>query len=225
MKYAKKMKLVDIDDVTHSSSGPSNHSMPSDDNFITPRILSLLDNAMNDILNRSDVDDGEKWILYNQSLQRYLNYMKKTRSPNINTQHATNTQLSGSEQWNRSLNPFDSHTSDHNLTGIVPIRDSIDNISQPNVRQFFEHARESISPIAHISSEPSLSAMDIPDLSPLQQQLSRKKTPSRIRAVKRNASQNLSGRPPNKVVPRSLFRERRQAQSRFQPYWEATNAR
>lgn len=77
MKYAKKMKLVDIDDVTHSSSGPSNHSMPSDDNFITPRILSLLDNAMNDILNRSDVDDGEKWILYNQSLQRYLNHMKK----------------------------------------------------------------------------------------------------------------------------------------------------
>lgn len=73
MKYAKKMKLVDIDDDTTRSSS----LQPSDSEFMTPRILSTLDGSMNEILSRRDIDDSEKWILYNQTLQKFLNYMKK----------------------------------------------------------------------------------------------------------------------------------------------------
>ena len=46
--------------------------------------LTALDNEMEAILGRKDVPDHEKVQLYNQTLQRYLNYNeKKERPPSI----------------------------------------------------------------------------------------------------------------------------------------------
>ena len=45
MKYAKKIKLVDIDDDGHHATTESSHlSLPTDRNFTAPRTLSILDN-------------------------------------------------------------------------------------------------------------------------------------------------------------------------------------
>ena len=40
------------------------------------RIISYLDQEMQTILNRCDIDDVEKWKLYSQALERYLYYIK-----------------------------------------------------------------------------------------------------------------------------------------------------
>jgi hypothetical protein len=49
MKYAKKMKLVEIDDNSYHSSTSDQpyQSLPSDEKFAAPRTLSMLDSSMN----------------------------------------------------------------------------------------------------------------------------------------------------------------------------------
>lgn len=148
MKYAKKMKLIDIDETTPTH--PSNDLHQSDANFVTPRTLSMLDGAMNDILNRCDIPDGEKWILYNQTLQKFLNYMKKARSQDKLPSTIHNTipdqrNQSLSDQRNQSRATFDGRMSDNSLSGIFPMRDSIELIQQPAVRDFFQQFSENVA--------------------------------------------------------------------------------
>lgn len=241
------MKLVDIDDdVVQPSIKPSYQSHVTDFNFTSPRMLSLLDNSMNEILNRRDMDDGEKWTVYNQTLQRFLNYMKKSRTQN--TPHTVQE-----HQQDPPIDVFDGHISDHNITGIQPLRDSLEYISQPNVRDFFQQLRESSGNTnnAHQSSPVlSTTALSNQFSPPLlnsphnisaqlyhqpQQQLqireSRKNTPPR-RAPKRTATlQNLTGVPPPKIplrkpiIPRALYRSRQPAAPRSALHWEITGAR
>lgn len=226
------MKLVDIDEVSQTDSP---HLLPpSDDNFSASRKLSILDNFMSDILNRRDIGDGEKWMLYNQSLQRFLNYMKQARTSNLNTNHTIETKFNESKlntedqqnsTFDNTFDPFDEHISDHDISGVFPIRDSIDSITQPVVKRFFEQARQndplSSPPAAATSADNSLMSF-IEESSP-QPQLHPHVTK---RAPKRNASQNLSGLPPNKMIaPRSLYRPRKQAKPNHALYWEATNAK
>lgn len=229
------MKLVDIDDdnVTHQVIESTYQTLPSDYNFTAPRVLSILDNSMSEILNCRDMDDSEKWILYNQTLQKFLNYMKKTRTPI--TQHT---------QRNHTIEAFDGHISDHNITGIQPLRDSIEFISQPNVRDFFQQIREK-PPSVDQTHQSSPVALNLPTPSnfnnlcntPLQVSQSAKKstTPKKINPKsrqhrKRGAEHDVSGVLPPKIpskkpTPRALFRSRRTAGHRHDFYWESTNSK
>lgn len=236
MKYAKKMKLVEIDD---DCPQPSNQTLPSDDSFTAPRMLSILDNSMNEILNRHDMDDSEKWILYNQTLQKFLSYMKKKRTPT--PQHTPQ------EQRNHSIDLFDGNISEQNISGIMPLRDSIESISHPSVRAFFKQVRDNMpdgfntnhsSPATSTSSIQSLSPnLDIshtPPQSQINQSVEMMSIPNNIthrrRAPKRNAAHDVSGVPPTKILPRNptpraLFRPRNPAGHRHDFYWEPTNAK
>ena len=171
MKYAKKMKLVDIDDAAqHCAQQPK---LQTDADFLAPRIFSTLDNFMNAILKRRDINDGEKWLLYNQALQKYLNHMKSVRSKiSSSTQRQSN--ISPDEQSHADLtpSPFNKNISDADITGIYPLRDSIDNITNAGVRSFFEHIRES-----------EANNVESPQLSPqpnFQQQLQRSLSQSEL---------------------------------------------
>lgn len=248
MKYTKKMRLIDVDedDVTQPNIDSQYQSHPPDHKFVAPRMLSILDNSMNAILNRCDMDDGEKWIHYNQTLQKFLNHMKQTRLPNTQ-------QIEGGRQ-NRTTDAFDGHISDHNITGIHPLRDSLDTISQPSVRDFFQQLRENASntskphqssPVAATSTSTNQhSIMSFDDLhttpqlrpqlpSPLIQNQYPPTKPGtkKKRPLKRNATKPMSNARPakksstNRITPRSLFRDRRPAGSRHDIYWQVTNAK
>lgn len=93
----------------------------NDSEYTKPRVLSKLDTIMSQILYRKDIADSEKWKLYTQMLQRYQHFMN--RDP---AQIGINTQIPAE-------------------------RDSLDTITQPRVREFFEKARES-APVAALFS-------------------------------------------------------------------------
>lgn len=76
------MRLVEIDD-TNSSTYANYGTRIDDSSYSKPYVMSNLDNAMNEILKAS-IPDGEKWRLYSQTLQRYLNHSKfSTRNSDI----------------------------------------------------------------------------------------------------------------------------------------------
>lgn len=235
------MKLVAIDDISHHPDDQSYLSLPSDEKFSAPRILSMLDNSMNTILNRSDINDGEKWTLYNQTLQRYLNHMKKTH-----TQHSlhNNNQSSTQDQRNRTPEAFNTRISDHNITGIFPIRDSIENITPPNVKQFFEHARQSdmnqCSPISYISLDDSIVNFDNAPETPIQQHsmpIQPKERTNKVvpkHGLKRGASKDMTTIHRHKVAPRPPRQagntppragQRKTAKSQIDFYWKSTKAK
>lgn len=250
MKYAKKMKLVDIDEATSHQSHDSHHTLQSDTNFVAPRTLSLLDRAMNDILNRCDIPDNEKWMIYNQTLQKFLSYMRNKRTQDtIQNSPSTRHKSIQSEQRNHTQNTFDRHISNFSLNDIFPVtdaRDSIDLISPPIVREFFEQARvktieNEVDDMANISGVSRLSSeLSSPATPPSYMDFEAQQTPQRIpvsqrRASKRNADQNitnLTGAPPRKITqknreaaPKSLYRQRQPTQSNNDFYWQATKAK
>lgn len=232
MKYAKKMRLVEIgDDISQPPDEQPYLSQPSDDKFTAPRTLSMLDNSMNSILNRSDIDDGEKWKLYHQILQRYLNHMRTTQKSNME-QTPHNIQLVSDSPGNHTPDAFNKELSDHNITGIFPIRDSIENIALPHVRQFFEQARQKdvnqLSPVLPMTSDNSMISLDASPRTPSPQQQQQQLR----RGTKRNAGNNVTAIHPNKIVatqpevqPRQLYRNRQQTESRAEFYWMPTKAK
>lgn len=186
MKYAKKMKLVPIDDCDihqDTKHRKQYESLPSDTDFTTPRILSILDNEMSDILKRSDIADRQKWLLYNQTLQRYLTFLKNNRVQNPTQPQQSNVEPSDIERFNS----FDSLTDpfpENNISDIIEIRDSLDSITQPHVRQFFESARQQKDKSMSIDdSQPSTNKSKKSNRSTNK----RTKTPRR-RCTKRNAT-------------------------------------
>lgn len=149
MKYTKKMRLVEMD-----SDNIDNHSImrfdssQSEEKYADPKVLSTLDKAMCEILKNNDINDADKWTLYNQVLQRYLSFAKKKvdNKTNINIKKKT------------CEIPLDFTRFSPNESGVFPLRDSLDAISVPEVRSFFEKVREnenrenlqsSFSPIMH----------------------------------------------------------------------------
>lgn len=233
------MKLVDIDDMSHHSANQSYLALPSDEKFTASRTLSMLDNSMNAILNRSDINDGEKWALYNQTLQRYLNHMRKTQKSNTQ-QFPRNIQFNDEDQSNHTPEAFNNCISDHDITGIFPIRDSIETITQPNVRQFFHQARQSdanqLSPIQHMSLDNN-SMINFNRSPELQQHqpmpiLTTKRTEKIIpnRTRKRGASKNMTGIHPYKVLSRAgntppRAGQHSNAKSHLDFYWKSTKAK
>lgn len=136
------MKLVEIDDNNLSPSG--NIGVIIDDNsYSKPRVMSTLDNVMNEIL-RAPITDSDKWKLYSQALQRYLNHSK-----NISKKNDRNISCPINNDGNKGIpveeNSFNFSIGDipnqFDMSGVELIRDSLDSISQPSVRNFFERVR------------------------------------------------------------------------------------
>lgn len=236
MKYAKKMKLVEIGDVAEAYT---DRDLPSDENLTAPRILSMLDISMNTILNRNDISDGEKWALYNQALQKYLYHMKKTYAQNSSTKqslHSNSIDVLNSDQQlpdtsdtfsNRVHTPevFSKRISEHDISGIFPINPSIENITQPSVREFFRQARLSdpihrqretnqLSPISHISFNDSASNFHIsptsassssPQQMSIDIQSPEKSRVTTRRPKKRGAANDITGIHPYKVVTKEVI--------------------
>lgn len=71
MEFAKKLVLVE----------PETFDRISQRVDVRPNTLSLLDQEMKSVLNNKNISDYEKWLLYNQTLQRYLNIVQDTRKP------------------------------------------------------------------------------------------------------------------------------------------------
>lgn len=70
MKHCRKMKLVDCNDNTSSITDVSHHV---EDEFLkNPHLLSNLDVEMKKIIERNNIPDYDKWIMYNEVLRRYL---------------------------------------------------------------------------------------------------------------------------------------------------------
>lgn len=121
MKFAKKMKLVELEnDISNQYHQPDNLLL--DENYTKPKILSKLDALMTQILQRKDITDNDKWLMYKQALHRYLHFANKPVPPNIERD--------------------DSNKHTNTLMDNYFSRDSIDMITQPSVREFFESARE-----------------------------------------------------------------------------------
>lgn len=247
MKYAKKMKLVEIDDIPQSTS--HNHVLLSDEQFTAPRTLSMLDNYMKIILERTDISDGEKWQLYSQTLQKYLNHMKRSEVPNLNGQ-----QFDSSISRDHTPYTFNNRLSDHDISGIFPMKPSIENISQPTVRAFFEQAKisDANSVFTRRMSDPIHSHQNDSDIitpttptqfsSPEAMSIGRPSITSSMettrnvamrRRKKRGHEHNMTAIHPYKVAPREvviaappnlspkqLYRNRNPAL-----YWEASNAK
>lgn len=139
MKYAKKMQLVELESDCQNVQGLNSNSLPLDKIYAEPRVS--LDTLMNEILNKSEVCDNDKWVLYNQTLQRYLNFMKNLK--NSTTCRADEQSLKSPFDNNQLDNPsFSIHHPIGDLSGFEAIRDSLDSIQQPAVREFFEKIRE-----------------------------------------------------------------------------------
>lgn len=220
MKYAKKMKLIEIDDINVPS--PANNSINIDDeNYSKPRVLSTLDNIMNEILSKPIISDVDKWQLYSQALQRYLNHVKHTSQRlNYNPLPPENVKSVVSTVED----PFNFSLPQNDMSGVYPIRDSLDSISQPAVRDFFEKARKS-NDTGNITSP--LLPMDIIDRQPTPKKRKAKKpsnprrvlpyqTLTRAGASKRRAENSISAEMSN-IRPCKVMLNRLN--------WEPTNAR
>lgn len=78
MKHAKKMILVEAPNEEREVL-----TIIKDYNdILKPNTIPDLDKDLKNILNRNDIDDREKWMLYNQSLQRYLFFLNEERKKN-----------------------------------------------------------------------------------------------------------------------------------------------
>lgn len=71
MEHTKKMILV-----TPEVFGRLNQTSE-----VEPDTLSLLDKEMKEVLGNNKISDYEKWTLYSQVLQRYLNIINNIRKP------------------------------------------------------------------------------------------------------------------------------------------------
>lgn len=136
MKHAKKMKLVEIDEIPHQTTDLSYLSLSSDGKLSSaPRTLSILDNSMNGILNRIRMEKSRHCTI--KYCRDILIIQKKK---NQNTKN--NTQSLGPAIHSRhSFTPhtFKGRVSDFNMSGIETMKSSIDRITQPSVREFFQN--------------------------------------------------------------------------------------
>lgn len=87
MKHAKKMMLVEIpkDNADFTKNLSSQSSFLQD--FIIPKTAYNLDQELRQTLNRDDLSDHDKWLLYNQSLQRFLFLLDEERKKKNNPFH------------------------------------------------------------------------------------------------------------------------------------------
>lgn len=156
MKYTKKMKLVELDDISQPNKDFHHNTWPiSDESYSKPYVLSSLDHLMEGILRKSGISDIDKWQLYNQSLQKYLNFVKvQSKKPEIMQNHSEDTQ-----SYRNLTNRDDAFCTSNDLSlisGVAPLHDSLNSISVPSVKSFFEKVRESDASFVNNNSNVSM---------------------------------------------------------------------
>lgn len=147
------MKLIEIDDNNISSNAYNNDRYIDDEDYSKPRVLPTLDNIMNEILRTANISDVDKWRLYSQALQRYLNHLKiaskkKAENYEIKSSHDHNStylEKNNNKHFQTLEDTFNFSLPQFDMSGVEAIRDSLDSISQPTVRIFFEKARNTNS--------------------------------------------------------------------------------
>lgn len=221
------MKLIEIDD-NNISSHTNNNRCIDDEEYSKPHILPTLDNIMNDILRRTNISDAEKWYLYSQALQRYLNHLKISSKKKVGNNdeiksihdNSTYPGKNNNTSFQTLEDTLNFSLANHfDMSGVEPIRDSLDSISQPTVRNFFERARN----VNNCSNMSSISASGEDILMPQKRRAKKKKGKShtlayhtRSKTNKRRAENSLSADisqiRPCKVLLNNLN-------------WDTTNAR
>lgn len=161
------------------------------------------------------MSDGEKWTLYSQALQKYLNHTKiSTRKNDANILPVNNNESNRfpvEESFNFSLGNISGRPS-LEMSGIMPLRDSLDSISQPAVRNFFEQARVANASVSEPENNVSMATARPPTRK--RKATSRRHQP--YRTNKRRAESSLS-------ADMSRMRPCKVALNRLN--WEPTNAR
>lgn len=91
MKYAKKMRLIEItnentqkvkydfDDESKRKQEMETRTL-KDDDFLEPHYLQILDGEMKKILDDATIMPPQKWILYRSILERYLGFVRRLRN-------------------------------------------------------------------------------------------------------------------------------------------------
>lgn len=84
MKHTKRMMLVEAPDETETNKPTSAIVSQNNDpqSYLRSNTIPNLDNELKQILDRRDIPDRQKWLLYNQILQRYLFFLKQEKSKN-----------------------------------------------------------------------------------------------------------------------------------------------
>lgn len=85
MKHAKKMMLVDVPSEQYNVNNSAYTGKLNSDfieNYLKPRTAFNLEQDLTNTLNRSDLDDREKWAQYNQLFQRFLFFLNEGRNKN-----------------------------------------------------------------------------------------------------------------------------------------------
>lgn len=142
MKYTKKMKLVECKDSDNPS--PSKEFDVLDSIYVQPKTLQNLDTAMSEILFNKNLNDSEKWALYNQILHRYLYFTKQHNSQyrsSVKAQPDYSMYLGGIQPCNipqsNETEIRDSHNASQssiNTTNITPQK-SLSNISMQSINE------------------------------------------------------------------------------------------
>lgn len=86
MKHAKKMILVEAPTSQNEKTTDMTRDVilrkQFDENYLKPNHIFNLDQELKKTLNRPDLNDHEKWSLYNQTLQRFLFHLNEERRKN-----------------------------------------------------------------------------------------------------------------------------------------------
>lgn len=133
------MMLVDIPSETNVNNG-TNLALQSDflQNYITPKTGFNLDQNLRHILTREDINDHDKWKLYNQSLQRFLFLLDEERRKNP-YQNIFNKTPS-SKQYNSYTTQMIPPTNRNYGTFVKDIqRPPIDSVQNINSRAYNHH--------------------------------------------------------------------------------------
>lgn len=185
MKYTKKMKLVELrrEDARVIPSVHGDMTV-SDDNYSKPKVLSLLDKQMSVILQNDNKSDFDKWSLYKQTLQRYLNFIENGKAQTIQSNMANYKEAKPNDT------SFDSSLLGNDISGIFPLenvsRNSLDNISMPSVREFFEKVRDKSSSFTQSSKNLSMPSANV------NQEIAKSIQPLRRKPRKKRDYNNLS---------------------------------
>lgn len=96
------MKLVEFKDDVQQPQNP-NYTY-NDTTYAQPKVLLNLDKSMSEILFNHDLSDHDKYSLYNQTLQRYLHFVKQNNNPTSTIKNIQNMEpISEPEIFNGRL--------------------------------------------------------------------------------------------------------------------------
>lgn len=87
MKHCRKMKLVNCDDYVPNISTERIQKIictTEDDFYKKNHILPILDKEMEKIIHQTNIPDYDKWLMYNEVLQRYLFFVKQQLTQSFN---------------------------------------------------------------------------------------------------------------------------------------------